>query len=222
MALTFSENKIQVSSNDALIIVDLQNDFLSGGSLEVPNGNQIIASTNNISRKFKEKGAIIILTQDWHPSNHYSFASQHKDKSPFDPIDGIKGIGPVLWPDHCVQGEKGSEFHPNLDTTVAHLIIRKGFNKMVDSYSCFLENDKATETGLDGYLKTLSVKRLFVCGLALDYCVYFSALDGKAKEYEVYIIHDLTRGIAEESIQTAEQKMQDRGIIFLKSDQLLF
>ncbi|OLS27597.1 MAG: hypothetical protein HeimC3_03760 [Candidatus Heimdallarchaeota archaeon LC_3] len=177
---------------------------------------------NNISKKFKETGSKIVFTQDWHPSDHNSFASQHPGKSPFDPINNVLGIGPVLWPDHCVQGTKGSEFHSDLNLTNAHLIIRKGYKKLIDSYSCFLENDKTTETGLDGFLKSLNIRRVFMCGLALDYCVYFSAFDGRKKKYDIYVIHDLTRGIAEESTKSAINDLQRNNVKFIQSSELMF
>jgi nicotinamidase/pyrazinamidase len=211
-----------ISKKDVLIVVDIQNDFLSGGSLEVPYGDAIIESINKIGKQFKRKGSKIVFTQDWHPSDHQSFASQHEGKLPFDPIQGFHGIGPVLWPDHCIQGSEGAEFHKNLDTTISHLIIRKGFNPSIDSYSGFLENDKSTETGLDGYLSSLKLKKVFICGLALDYCVNYSALDAKEKGYDVHVIHDLTRGITKETINQAMDKLQKSGVKFINSSELVF
>ncbi|MCG3219061.1 MAG: bifunctional nicotinamidase/pyrazinamidase, partial [Candidatus Heimdallarchaeota archaeon] len=192
---------VTISDKDALLVVDMQNDFLPGGALAVPEGNTFTNKLNLTLNYFIKNNAKVIFSQDWHPLNHNSFASVH-EKNPFDPIEGVEGIGPVLWPDHCVQGTEGAEIHPDINN-VAHLIIRKGYHQMIDSYSCFLENDKKTETGLDGYLKTLGIKRLFICGLALDYCVFFSAIDAVNKGFEVLIIHDLSKGIARESTDLA-------------------
>ena len=212
------EKKVSISPSDALIIVDMQNDFISGGALAVKGGNEVLEGINHVSAFFKRKGARIILTQDWHPPNHKSFASAHPGKKPFEHYAAV-GIGPVLWPNHCVQGEKGAEFSKELNTKVADVIIRKGMNPEIDSYSTFLENDKKSETGLSGYLKSLRISRFFICGLALDYCVYYSAMDGKSLGFNVCVIVDLTRGIDDPpgGIQTAIKNMMDKGIKFLKS-----
>ncbi len=213
------EKKITLSRSDALIIVDVQNDFIPGGALPVEGGNEIIDGINRVSKVFKENRARIVLTQDWHPPNHKSFASAHPGKNPFDEYSA-EGIGPVLWPDHCIQGQKGAEFSPQLNTDIADAIIRKGMNPEIDSYSGFLENDKKSETGLAGYLKSLKIDRIFVCGLALDYCVYFTAMDGKNLGFEVYYIIDLTRGIDDPpgNISRALENMTQNGIKFLKAD----
>ncbi|MHA1990126.1 MAG: bifunctional nicotinamidase/pyrazinamidase [Candidatus Hodarchaeales archaeon] len=216
------QKKTAISSDDVLIVIDIQNDFLAEGSLEVPNGNSIITPINNIGQKFKNKGAKIVFTQDWHPKNHLSFASQHIQKSAFDPISKNQGIGPILWPDHCVQGSEGAAFHSTLDMTIPHLIIRKGYRRSIDSYSGFLENDKTTETGLNGYLSSLNIKKVFICGLALDYCVNFSASDAKMKGFDVYVIYDLTKGIAEESISKAVENLQKIDVKFINSSELVF
>ena len=212
------EKKVNILPSDALIIVDMQNDFIPGGALAVKGGHEIIEGINRVSAVFKSNGARIVLTQDWHPPNHKSFASAHPGKKPFEVYSTV-GIGPVLWPNHCVQGEKGAEFSKQLNTRVADAIIRKGMNPEMDSYSIFLENDKKSETGLSGYLKSLKISRFFICGLALDYCVYYSAMDGKSLGFDVYVIMDLTRGIDDPpgSIQTAIKTMTDKGIKFLKS-----
>jgi nicotinamidase/pyrazinamidase len=212
------EKKVSILSSDALIIVDVQNDFIPGGALAVKGGHEIIQGINQVAAIFKRKGARIILTQDWHPPNHKSFASAHSGKKPFEAYS-TAGIGPVLWPDHCVQGDKGAEFSKQLNTKLADAIIRKGMNPEIDSYSTFLENDKKSETGLSGYLKSLKISRFFICGLALDYCVYYSAMDGKRLGFDVLVIMDLTRGIDDPpgSIETAIKTMTDKGIKFLKS-----
>jgi nicotinamidase/pyrazinamidase len=143
-----------------------------------------------------------------------SFASRHEEKKPFDPIDGVLGIGPVLWPDHCIQGTKGSEFYDELNVTMAHLIIRKGIHRKIDSYSTFTENDRQTDTGLAGYLKNANLKRIFICGLALDYCVYWSAVDGVRKGFETLVIVELCKGIAKETIDKAMKDMTEKGVKF--------
>ncbi len=213
---------ISISPTDALIIVDMQNDFLLGGALAVQGGNDIINGINRISLAFDKIHAKIVLTQDWHPPHHKSFASTHPGKKPLDAYSTIS-IGPILWPDHCVQGEKGADFSPLLDTAVADAIIRKGLNPEIDSYSAFIENDKKTETGLAGYLKSLKVSRFFICGLALDYCVYYSALDGKKLGFDVYLLTDLSRGIDSPpgSIANALETMAKAGIKFVDSKTIL-
>ncbi len=211
---------IRISFSDALIVVDVQNDFIPGGSLPVPEGDIIIPGVNALMEKFNDRGGRVILTQDWHPPGHASFASAHPGKKPFDPIEGVEGIGPVLWPDHCVQGSKGAEFHPNLDASKAHAIIRKGYLKNVDGYSGFVNNDKKTKTGLEGFLKENGIKRIFVCGLALDYCVYWTATDGKKNGFEVFVVQDLTRGIASDSIEKAMKDMESNGIHLITSNQI--
>lgn len=215
------EKGIKISQFDALIVVDIQNDFLPGGSLPVEKGDEIIGGINKIIQFFKKCGSRIILTQDWHPSNHASFASVHPGMKPFDQYKDI-GIGPVLWPDHCVQGKKGAAFHLSLNIIPADAIIRKGTNTQIDSYSTFIENDKKSETGLSGYLKSLKITRFFICGLALDYCVYFSAIDGKKLGFDVYCIIDLTRGIdsPKDNISNSLEMMIKTGIKFINSKML--
>lgn len=211
---------VELTDRDALVVVDIQNDFIPGGALAVEGGDMIISGVNKICEKFKLKAKRIIFTQDWHPEGHASFASVHEGKQPFDPIEGIEGIGPVLWPDHCIQGTWGAEFHTDLNVNMGHLIIRKGFNKKIDSYSAILENDKKTETGLDGYLKSSGIDRIFVCGLARDYCVNFSAQDAASKGYEVVMIHDLTKGISEDTVNAAMEKMSELGVKFVNSNNI--
>ena len=216
------ETNIELLKNDALIVVDIQNDFIPGGRLPVEKGDEIISDVNKVAQKFKEAGLKIALTQDWHPKNHKSFASVHPGKNPFDEYCAL-GIGPVLWPDHCVQGQKGAEFHEALNTDLAYAIIRKGTNPQIDSYSGFVENDGKTLTGLSGYLSSLNIKRIFIAGLALDYCVYFTAIDGKKLGFDVYIIIDLTRGIdsPEGNISKVLTDMTKNGIKFIKSETIL-
>ncbi len=198
-----------ISDSDALIVVDVQNDFIPGGALAVEDGDQIIEGINRIQKFFHENNAVIVLTQDWHPKNHNSFASTHPGKQPFEIHEEI-GIGPVLWPDHCVQGTKGAEFHPELNIGLAKAIIRKGFRPQIDSYSGFIENDKKTLTGLSGYLKAIGIKNIFICGLALDFCVYYTAIDGKKLGFNVNVIVDLSKGIdnPENNVQNALNDMK--------------
>ena len=194
----------------ALIIVDIQNDFCQGGKLEVPNADSIIPSVNNIQKEFNT----IILTQDWHPKDHKSFASQHK-KKPFTQIKMTYG-NQILWPDHCIQGTKGSEFHQDLNTRRANMIIRKGYRKNIDSYSAFFENDKKTSTGLNGFLKDLSIKDIFLCGLAFDYCVLYSAIDAKKLGFSPIIISSCCRSINNNESENAAKTILNKLNIDIK------
>ncbi len=209
---------IRINEKDALLVVDIQNDFLPGGALAVEQGDSIIDGVNKIAKNFSKNNAAIIMTQDWHPKGHLSFASSYPDKNPGDEYQSKDGaIGPVLWPDHCVQGTKGAEFHKDLNLLFASAIIRKGRNPTVDSYSAFLENDKVVETGLSGYLKSLNIKRIFICGLALDYCCYYSAIDAVDFGFEeVYLLVDLTKGIdlPPGNISASLENMINKGIKF--------
>ena len=175
------------NNEDALIIVDVQNDFCPGGSLAVKNGDKIINQINNIQKYFN----YIILTQDWHPEDHTSFSTTNPEKKIFTTKKMPYG-DQVIWPPHCVIGTRGAEFHKNLNTNKANFIIRKGFRKEIDSYSGFYENDRSTSTGLDGILKNLKIKRVFVVGLALDFCVQFTAIDSVNLGYETFVIEDAT------------------------------
>jgi nicotinamidase/pyrazinamidase len=188
------ESSVTVSEHDALLVVDMQNDFMPTGALPVVGGDMIVNGINSMMKLFNEGGSSVVLTQDWHPDGHHSFASAHKDKEPYDAYDA-DGLGPVLWPDHCAQGSPGAAFHKGLNTHLAHGIIRKGYHLSIDSYSGFVENDKKTPTGLDGYLKDRKTRRVFVCGLALDYCVFYTAEDALNKGYAVYVILDLTKAV---------------------------
>ena len=199
---------LEIRPDDALIVIDVQNDFCAGGSLAVPDGDAVVAPINELMSRFR----IVVLTQDWHPSAHASFASQHPDAQAFDTIDVAYGPQ-TLWPDHCVQGTPGSAFHPELDVDKAQLIVRKGFRSTVDSYSAFVENDRRTETGLEHWLRGVGAKRVVCCGLALDYCVKFSAEDAHARGFETVVIDQACRGIdLDGSVATARQSMTDAGI----------
>ncbi|NKX45293.1 bifunctional nicotinamidase/pyrazinamidase [Roseicyclus persicicus] len=177
-------------ATEALLVIDVQVDFCPGGALAVPGGDAIVPGINALMAGFPA----VILTQDWHPADHLSFASQHPGKAPMDMTE--MPYGPqVLWPDHCVQGTPGAAFHPDLDTTRADLVIRKGFRRAIDSYSAFFENDRTTPTGLEGYLKTRGLTRLTLVGLATDFCVNYSAVDAARLGFEVTVRQDLCRAI---------------------------
>jgi nicotinamidase/pyrazinamidase len=212
---------IEIQPNDALIIVDMQNDFMPSGALPVAEGDLIVPGINTLAEKFHDTGNCIVLTQDWHPPNHHSFASAHEGKEPYEPYS-TEGIGPVLWPDHCVQGTTGADFHPDLITKYANIIIHKGTNPEIDSYSTFMENDKKSETGLSGYLRTLGIERIFICGLALDYCVYYSAIDGKNLGFDVVYVIDLTKpvGAPEGVVSNALETMTAEEITFTNAEEI--
>ena len=194
--------------SEALLVIDVQNDFCPKGALAVAGGDMIIQPINAAMDKFD----IVVLTQDWHPTDHKSFASSHANKEPFDTV--VMSYGDqVLWPDHCIQGSMGAGFHPDLNHTRADVIIRKGSNPAVDSYSAFYENDKVTPTGLHGYLKNRDVTKLTLVGLATDYCVAFSALDAAKLGYAVTVRLDMARGIdSDGSLKAAIDKMSKAGI----------
>jgi len=195
---------------DVLLIVDVQNDFCPGGALAVPDGDAIVPSVNRLARSF----AHVILTQDWHSPGHASFASSHPGTSPFDAIEVSCGTQ-ILWPDHCVQGTPGAGFHPKLDVPHAELVVRKGFRTAIDSYSAFRENDRRTPTGLAGYLRERGLERITLCGLATDFCVAFSALDGRQAGFDVSVVTSACRGIdIEGSLVRAMRSMNEAGVTF--------
>ena len=181
---------IEVTDRDVLLLVDVQNDFCDGGALAVPGGQEVVPVINRISGAFEH----VILTQDWHPRNHHSFASHHQGRVPFDLLETSFGKH-VLWPDHCIRGTKGAAFHPDLRYENAELILRKGFHTNIDSYSAFTENDRLTRTGLTGYLRERGLGRIFVAGLAYDYCVRYSAIDSMRAGFETYVVEDACRAI---------------------------
>ncbi len=193
---------------EALVIIDVQNDFCPGGLLAVPEGDQVVPVINNLATRFEH----VILTQDWHPAGHLSFASSHAGQTPFDVIDCDYGQQ-VLWPDHCLQDSHGAAFHSDLHVPKAELIIRKGFRKGIDSYSAFFENDHKTATGLAGYLRERGITTLYMAGLAFDFCVCWSAVDGKQLGFDVTVIEDATRGIATNgSMEAAYSMMEEAGV----------
>jgi nicotinamidase/pyrazinamidase len=201
-----------------LIVVDVQNDFCPGGALQIKDGDSIIPLINRIMDRFD----LVVATQDWHPQNQVSFASKNPGKNIYDQ-NNISGLAQTLWPDHCIQGTKGAEFHDDLDLSKFCLILRKGMNPLVDSYSAFIENDRNTETGLAGYLKALKVREIFICGLATDYCVNYSAMDSLRYGFKCNVIIDATRGVdlPEGSIGAVVSEMKDKGISVISSDDLL-
>ena len=208
---------IKPDDASALLVIDVQNCFLPGGSLAVKDGEQVIPVINRIAKAF----ANVVMTQDWHTSGHISFASVHEGKKPFDTIDLPYGKQ-VLWPDHCVQGTDGASLSKDLAIPQAELVIRKGFHKDVDSYSAFTEADGKTTTGLAAYLKARGIKRLFVAGLATDFCVAYSALDSRAAGFETLVIEDACRAIdANGSLAAAWARMDAAGVRRIASTALL-
>jgi len=196
-------------SQTALIVIDVQVDFCPGGALAVQGGDDIVAPVNDLMTQSQT----VILTQDWHPAGHSSFASSHEYKVPMELIE--MPYGPqVLWPDHCVQGSPGAAFHPDLNTDRADMIIRKGFRPHIDSYSAFFENDRTTSTGLDGYLKTRGISELVMVGLATDFCVAYSAVDAAKLGYHVRVLQPACRAIdMDGSLVAARQTMRSAGVV---------
>ena len=199
------------NDRDVLIVVDVQNDFCPGGALAVPLGDEIVPAVNRLAGEF----AHVILTQDWHPRGHASFTSSHAGKQPFQTIELAYGQQ-ILWPDHCVQGTQGAAFHSGLDVPHAELVIRKGFRSGIDSYSAFRENDRRTPTGLAGYLKERGLDRVTLCGLATDFCVFYSAIDGREAGFEVKVVTSGCRGIdVDGSLGRALHSMSEAGVTLL-------
>ena len=197
----------------ALLMIDIQNDFCPGGALAVGDGDAVVPVVNGLAGKFSVK----VLTQDWHPSGHASFAANHPGAEPFSMTKMPYG-DQVLWPVHCVQGTPGAEFHSGLDTTRADLVIRKGFRPAIDSYSAFFENDKTTQTGLAGYLRERGVKHVVLTGLATDFCVYYSAIDAVAQGFSATLVTDACRAIdLNGSLDAAMADMKAKGIGFAVS-----
>jgi nicotinamidase/pyrazinamidase len=209
----FSATPIKLDDASALLVVDVQNCFLPGGSLAVKDGDQVIAVINKIAKGFTH----VVMTQDWHTAGHVSFASSHGGKKPFETID-LKYGKQMLWPDHCVQGTDGASLSKDLSIPQAELIIRKGFHKDVDSYSAFTEADGKTTTGLAAYLKARGLKRLFVAGLATDFCVAWTALDARKAGFETYVVEDASRGIdTQGSLAKAWADMAKAGVKRIQS-----
>lgn len=199
---------IRPADESVLLVVDVQYDFLPGGALAVPGGDAVIPVINRLTGKFRHA----VMTQDWHPAGHKSFASSHPGKKPFDAIIMPYG-SQTLWPDHCVQGSHGAEFHEALLIPCAELVIRKGFRAGIDSYSTFFENDRKTPTGLGGCLKERGLTTLFIAGLATDFCVKYSALDARRTGFAVYVVEDACRGIdIGGSVDQAWREMAEAGV----------
>jgi len=202
---------VTAPAREALIVIDVQRDFCPGGALAVPGGDAIVPVINRLARGF----AHVVLTQDWHPPGHASFAGSHPGRSPFETIALPYGAQ-TLWPDHCVQGSAGAAFHADLAIPQAELVIRKGCNPVIDSYSAFRENDRKTPTGLAGYLRERGFERLTLCGLATDFCVLYSALDARTVGFEVGLATRACRGIdLDDSLAAAMRAMAEAGVTIL-------
>jgi nicotinamidase/pyrazinamidase len=207
---------LQPGPEDVLLVVDLQNGFVPGGGLPVPGGDEIVPLVNRLARAFEH----VVLTQDWHTPGHVSFASSHPGRQPFETITLPYGTQ-VLWPDHCIQGTADADIHPGVQIPHAQLVIRKGYRRQVDSYSAFLEADRATPTGLAGYLRERGLRRLFLVGLATDFCVAWSALDARRAGFEALVIEDATRGIdAGGSLGRAWADMLEAGVERIQSREI--
>ena len=199
-----------ITEHDVLIVTDPQRDFCPDGALAVPEGDSIMPLVNRLARHF----AHVVVTQDWHPPGHLSFASAHPGHKPFETIQ--VDYGPqTLWPDHCVQATVGASFHPSLDIPHAELVIRKGYHPLIDSYSAFRENDGRTPTGLTGYLRERGLERVTLCGLATDFCVYFSAIDAREAGFEARVVLEASRAIdVDGSLARALAAMREAGVSF--------
>jgi nicotinamidase/pyrazinamidase len=199
----------------AFIIVDMQNDFMPGGSLAVPGGDSIVPLINALQDSFM----LIVATQDWHPAGHKSFASSHRGRSTFETIR-LHGLEQVLWPNHCVQGSEGALFYPSLRTDRVEAIFRKGMDREIDSYSGFYDNGMKKSTGLAGYLRERNVNQVFICGVAADYCVYFTAMDALRENFKTFVIEDATRSIDPAAFERAKDTIRASGGEVITSDTL--
>ena len=200
------------SDTDVLLVIDVQNDFCSGGALAVAGGDDTVPVINRLQKHFSN----VVLTQDWHPAKHTSFASQHANKNPFQSVAATYGEQ-TLWPDHCIQGTPGAEFHTDLQSDHAQLVIRKGFRTAVDSYSAFFENDRTTPTGLIGYLRERRIDRVFLTGLATDVCVRFSAMDARNEGFDTVLALDACRGLSDDTVNSALTAMKEAGVRVIES-----
>ena len=208
---------MKITDRDALIVVDVQNDFCPGGALPVAHGDETIPVINRLTPRFFH----VVMTQDWHPAEHLSLVSSHPDAQPFSTIKVDYGEQ-TLWPDHCVQGSYGAAFHEDVDLTMAQLILRKGFRREIDSYSAFRENDRTTKTGLAGYLHELGVQRIFLAGLAYDFCVRHSAVDARWEGFEAVVIEDACRAInLENSVEKARSEFSKWGVEQIVAKELI-
>jgi len=200
----------------ALVILDVQNDFIPGGPLEVPDGDLVVPVINRLQEYFE----LVVATQDWHPQKHISFASNHPGERPFNKLD-LNGIDQVLWPDHCVQGTEGAMFHPDLETNRFSAIFRKGMNPYVDSYSGFYDNSHQVSTGLAGYLKDKGVTDLYFCGLAGDICVYHTIIDAIKEGFSSTLLEDASRPLRNETFVFIKKELTDKGVNIIKSGQII-
>ena len=199
---------MKIGPDDLLLVIDVQNDFCPGGALAVADGDAVVPVINRLAQRFDH----VVLTQDWHPPGHSSFATSHAGSAPFETIAMPYGQQ-TLWPDHCVQGTPGAAFHPQLMTEKAELVIRKGFRAAIDSYSAFFENDRTTPTGLSGYLRERGLKRIFMVGLATDYCVNYSALDARRLGFDTVVVGSACRAIdLAGSLAVAQAAMAEAGV----------
>lgn len=207
-------HEMATDDNDVLIVVDVQNDFCPAGRLAVPHGDEVMPIVNHLAERFRN----VVLTQDWHPPDHLSFASANPGRRPFETI--TVGYGPqVLWPDHCVQGTPGAEFHKSLQIPHAGLVLRKGIHRAIDSYSAFYENDRRTPTGLVGYLREGGLTRIFLVGLALDFCVRYTAEDAYRRGFTVFVVEDACRGIdVDGSVAATRSSLAAEGIPCVSSE----
>ena len=206
--------KIAVGKGDVLVVVDIQNDFCPGGSLSVPHGDEVVPLINRLATRYEH----VVLTQDWHVPDHLSFASAHPGKQPYDTIMLLYGAQ-ILWPDHCVRATRGAEFHKNLQIPQAGLVLRKGLHRKIDSYSTFYENDRKTPTGLIGYLRERGFGRVFLAGLALDFCVRYSAEDASRERFEVVVVEDACRGIdVDGSMAATRESFRTLGIVCITAE----
>ena len=209
-------DRIPLSDRDVLVAVDVQNDFCPGGRLAVPRGDEVVPAINRLCERFRH----VVLTQDWHPPGHLSFASSHPGRKPFETIEAPYGRQ-ELWPDHCVQDTPGAEFHRDLVVPHAALIVRKGFRREIDSYSAFYENDHTTPTGLAGYLKERGLARVFLAGLAFDFCVRFSAEDAHRCGFAVVVIEDACRGIdLDGSVAATQRRLAEIGATVIAANEI--
>ncbi len=207
---------LHIDAHDVLLVTDVQNDFCPGGALAVPHGDEVIAPIHRVAPRFEH----VILIQDWHPAGHSSFVSSHPGKQPFESIELAYGAQ-TLWPTHCVQGSKGAEFHAVLDLPQAELVLRKGFRAHIDSYSAFFENDRVTPTGLAGYLRERDLRRVFLAGLAYDYCVGYSALDARRLGLPAYVLRDACRAIGlGDSVAAIEAEFAEAGVAVIETADL--
>ena len=210
-------DKIVPRASDILLIVDIQNDFCPGGALAVPDGDAVVPLVNRLAGQFVH----VVLTQDWHPAGHQSFASSHPGKKPYDSIEVSYGRQ-ILWPDHCVQGTLGAQFRADLHAPQAELVLRKGYHREIDSYSAFFENDRKTRTGLGGYLRERGFRRVFLAGLAFDFCVRYSAEDAVRDGFEVCVIEDACRGIdVDDSVRATHEAFAKLDISVIQAGRLV-